>query len=195
MVKKALPPDRLVNVRPVEKKLVEVTLVKLVEPETDRLVEVIPPVTLMFEPVIEVRFALVEVRLVKIPVLGVVLPIGVLLIEPPLMVRASTTIPSVIEFTGKVITPLALKFVVVKLPNTPLVEARLVVKKLVEVSEVPKPLVKLRPEEKRLVEVALDNVVLAKEVIPVICAVPSTTKVLFGVVVPTPILPEGVKTV
>ena len=56
---------------------------------------------------------MVLVRLVKIPVLGVMLPIWVLLMRPPAIVRVSTTIASVIELFGKVTCPVAFKLVVV----------------------------------------------------------------------------------
>ncbi len=44
-------------------------------------------------------------RVVKAPVLGVVAPIGVLLTVPPLIVRASTTLVSVIQPVQVMVTP------------------------------------------------------------------------------------------
>ena len=86
--------------------------------------------------------------------------IGELVIVPPLMVIASTSMPSVMLFAGKVITPVALKFVVVTfvnepLMNDPLVEARFEVKKFVVVSDPPMLFVKVSPDEKRFVDVTL----------------------------------------
>ena len=83
---------------------------------------------------------LVEVRLVKIPVDGVELPIGVLLIVPPEIVRASVTMPSVMELAGKLTPPLIERLVLVRL-----VVVALAAKKLVEVRVVPEAFVNKRP--------------------------------------------------
>lgn len=79
------------------------------------------PLTLMFVVVIEVAINFVAVALVKTPVLGVVAPIGLLLMVPPEIVSASTTLLSVILFTGKVTVPKA-----VRLPKNALVDETLV---------------------------------------------------------------------
>jgi hypothetical protein len=67
------------------------------EQKAERLVEVMPPNE---RPPVMARFvvvAFVLVALVKTPVLGVVAPIGVLLIVPPSMVRLFATCASVAE--------------------------------------------------------------------------------------------------
>lgn len=152
----AFVPEIFVKTRPVVKIFVVVTLVMFAFVAA-KLVEVMPPETLTFVPVIEERLAFVDVMFVKMPVLGVTAPIGVLLIVPPLIVTASTNMPSVMLFAGKVITPVALKLVVVREVNTPFVNelfaaAKFVVKKLVVVSDPPTEVVKARPVEKKLVD-------------------------------------------
>ena len=143
-------------------KLVVVTLV-------ERKLEIVP---LLARKVVVKR--LVEVALVKIPVEGVMNPIGVLLMVPPLMVRPSTTNVSVIELVGRVICPVALKLVVVTLVARILVglkfvTANVVKNPLVEVMEVP-----LATPNERLVEVTLPMsevrklVVVAKRLVEVI---------------------------
>lgn len=84
----SVEPDPAVKVRPVVLRLVEVTLVKV-----------------LFVPVRLVAKRLVLVALVKTPVDGVLAPIGVLSIVPPLMVRAFTTMASVMELAGRFKTP------------------------------------------------------------------------------------------
>ena len=60
-----------------------------------------------------VEVAFVEVTLVKIPVEGVVAPIGVLLIDPPVMVKVPATMASVIESAGRAIVERTVKLLVV----------------------------------------------------------------------------------
>src|SRR3989344_7787689 len=63
----------------------------MVEQNTGQVVPVIPPKERPPEILRLVVVALVEVARVNTPVLGVVAPIGVLLIVPPEMVRSSST--------------------------------------------------------------------------------------------------------
>ena len=128
-----LVPAMLVEVRDVpfdlvNDWLVEVRLPMVALPEADKLVEVIPPVTLMFVPVSEVTEPLVEVRLVKIPVEGVVAPIGVLSIVPALIVRLFTTMASVTELPGKLRAPETARLVVVAPVNVEFAKLVFVVK-------------------------------------------------------------------
>ncbi len=74
-----------------------------------KVVETLPGVKLATERFVAVKVvankyvdvALVEVTFVNTPVEGVVLPIGVLLIVPPLMVKLPSTNASVMEFAGR----------------------------------------------------------------------------------------------
>ena len=137
------PPVAVVKDKAPVLKLVEVALVRMVlprleRPETLKLVEVtLVPARLMNERLVEVsdvpfavpnerfcakKFA-VAVALVKIAVEAPVAPIAVLLMVPPSMVKPLTTKSSVIEFEGKVIEPVALKFVVVMFEPSALVNA------------------------------------------------------------------------
>jgi len=131
-----LVPVAEVKVKRLVFSLVEVTLPKVTDPEAFKLVEVMPPVTFTLVPVIEVRLALVEVRFVKIPVLGVVLPIGVLSMVPALMVRASTTMAFVTELFGKLRAPVTARLVEVTLVKVELVKLVLVVKVMVPLEKV-----------------------------------------------------------
>ena len=146
--------------------MVTVVLPRFVIPETLRLVEVkfeiLPVVTERLVEVSDVTTALVEVIFVKMPIDGVVLPIGVLFIVPPEMVRLSITMASVTELVGSARTPVTARLVEVSEVKTPFVKVpfvvlKLVVKKLVVVSEPPTEVVKVRPEEKRLVDEAEVN--------------------------------------
>ncbi len=86
--------------------------------------------------------------MVKIPAAGVVRPIeepliGVLVIVPPLIVRPSTTIASVIELFGRFTAPLTFKLVDVTLLIVVLPKLVMpLTYKLVEVTPVPLALVK-----------------------------------------------------
>src|SRR3989344_9105676 len=71
----------------------------MVEQNTGQVVPVTPPKERPPEILWLVVVALVEVARVNTPVLGVVAPIGVLLIVPPLMVRSSSTCAFVAEPT------------------------------------------------------------------------------------------------
>ena len=62
-----------------------------------------------------VEVALVEVTFVNTPVFGVVAPMAVLLMVPPLIVRASVTMPSVMELFGREMAPVTARFVLVVL--------------------------------------------------------------------------------
>jgi hypothetical protein len=116
-------------------KLVEVTLVPLAF------------VNKKLVAVADAKNAFVEVRFVKTPVLAVVAPIAELFTVPPLIVRPSTTIASVIELVGKVRVPVTPKLVEVSevpeaLVNEKFVEVAALKKALVEVKFVPVALVK-----------------------------------------------------
>lgn len=89
LVEVALIAKRLVVEARDEKKLVVVALV-MVARVPIRLV-IVPFVAVRVEAKSVVEVAFVEVDLVNTPVLGVVAPIGVLSITPPLMVKLSAT--------------------------------------------------------------------------------------------------------
>jgi hypothetical protein len=98
--------------------------------------------------VAEAKKALVEVRLVKTPVLGVVAPIeelliGELVMVPPLIVKALVTKASVIESAGKKSEP-----VTERLVEVTLVEDKLAIVPFVEVTIVPDAEVKIRGPDK-----------------------------------------------
>ena len=128
-VVKVSPPAKLVS--PVTAKLVEVALVvvkllivvlpKLDRPEIYKLVDD-TLVAVILTRTEDVAKKLVEVRLVKIPVDGTVLPIGVLSITPPLIVKAFTTIALVIESFGKLTESDTYRLVVEALTNIALVD-------------------------------------------------------------------------
>ena len=140
-VEVTLPPLIFVNPIKAAKRLVEVALIRVVLPRAT----------------VPLAEKLVEVRLVKTPVFGVVAPMVVLLMVPPTMVRASATMASVTELFGKAKVPETFKFVVVA---------------LVTVMFVPFAVVKVRPASEvapvilRLVEVALIRVVLPRATVP-----------------------------
>jgi hypothetical protein len=71
------------------------------------LVEVILPNAL------EVAKKLVELAFVNIPVEAMVVPIGVLLIVPPVIVRPSTTNASLIELVGKLMVEVTVRIPIV----------------------------------------------------------------------------------
>ena len=106
---------RLVEVILVAVKLEIVVLPKLEIPETYKLVEVAPaPVMLVEINTVLVAKMLVLVTdvnwpVVKTPVDGVVPPIGVLLIDPPVIVRVPSTIASVTELVGNERAPETVK--------------------------------------------------------------------------------------
>ena len=77
---------------------------------------------------VEVRA--VEVTLVKTAVLGPVTPIGVLLMEPPSMVRPLTTIASVTELAGKDRVLVTVKLPMVAIGMTPEAAKKLVLVRL-----------------------------------------------------------------
>ena len=106
---------KLVEVTFVANKLVTAVLPKFVRPEIYRLVEVrlVPLILTSTEEVVK---KLVEVRLVKTPVDGLVAPIGTLLIEPPVRVSEPATIASVTESAGNDRTPVTARFV--EVPDT-----------------------------------------------------------------------------
>ena len=140
-VEVTLPPLIFVNPIKAAKRLVEVALIRAVLPRAT----------------VPLAEKLVEVRLVKTPVFGVVAPMVVLLMVPPTMVRASATMASVTELFGKAKVPETFKFVVVA---------------LVTVMFVPFAVVKVRPASEvapvilRLVEVELIRVVLPRATVP-----------------------------
>lgn len=87
--------------------------------------------------ILEVANRLVVVAFVKMPVLGVVFPIGELSTVPPEMVRAPTTIASVMELLGKATTPdteilVEVTEVIVRFVPAPVVKFKPVVVTLVE---------------------------------------------------------------
>ena len=87
---------------------------KLVIPEIYRLVEVTEVAT-VFTNTVEVAKRFVVVALVNTAVEAPVVPIGVLLIVPPSIVRPFTTIVSVMEFDGRERAPVTARFVEVML--------------------------------------------------------------------------------
>ncbi len=141
---------RLVEVTLVAVKLEIVVLPKLVMPVTTKLVEVILVAKRLTKTVFVANIS-VEVTYVKTAVEAPVLPIGVLLIDPPSIVRPLTTIASVIELAGK-----DRVLVTVKLP----IVARGITaeepKKLVEVILIARIFVGLKaPVTERLVKLAV----------------------------------------
>ena len=97
-----------------------------------------------FTNTVEVANKLVEVALVNIAVEAPVAPIGVLLIEPPSIVRPFTTIASVMEFDGSEREPETYKLVVLALVEILFTTTLLVAKRFVEVMETASKLVGLK---------------------------------------------------
>ena len=92
----------MVELAVLKKALVEVRLVPTAEAKLRTRAKLVGPKTYRLVEVAEVVKKLVEVKLVKIPVLAVVAPIGVSLIELPVeRVRLLATKASMTELAGK----------------------------------------------------------------------------------------------
>jgi hypothetical protein len=108
-------------------------------------------VEVAFINTVEVANKLVEVALVNTAVEAPVVPIGVLLIVPPSIVRPFTTMASVTEFDGKERTPVTARLVDVIEVATVFTKTVEVAKRLVEVTLVELMLPGFKLDTERLV--------------------------------------------